>query len=57
MLSFNPCKKRIEGKVYGNCTNCLAYNHQFVGGNKVDDETIITDYIYNKLTLRQPSDK
>lgn len=36
---------------------CLDCNRQFVGGNRVDDETIITDYIDNKLTLRQLSDK
>lgn len=36
---------------------CLDCKRQFVGGNRVDDETIITDYIDNKQTLRQLSDK
>lgn len=36
---------------------CLDCGRQFVGGNRVATETIISDYIDNKLTLRQLSDK
>ena len=36
---------------------CLDCGRQFIGGNKADTEAIITDYIDNKQTLRQLSDK
>lgn len=36
---------------------CLDCGRQFVGGKKIDSERIITDYIDNKLTLRQLSEK
>lgn len=36
---------------------CLDCGRQFIGGRRADAEDIITDYIDNKLTLRQLSEK
>lgn len=36
---------------------CLDCGRQFVGGYKPTEEDIITDYIDNKMTLRQLSEK